>query len=247
MFERWNRNREPIGRALGFGIFGFFFLRQLAPGEWGGQFPESGEPLAIIRWLLISTLFFLFLLAYLLRRPAVSLANRPGEILLPLVAAPLPLVIVILGEYHAREPVVREFLHRLPVVSSLLDPWWIPRGSGYPGFGMMALGEGVTLAGMFWLGGSFSLLAEARLLVIRGPYRFVRHPLYAGELLSSWGYFLAVPSALSFGGAFLFTVLQGFRARLEEAKLEAFFPEYRHYRQRTGFLWPRILSRETRD
>ena len=43
----------------------------------------------------------------------------------------------------------------------------------------------------FWsLGASFSIAPAARKLVAHGPYRFIRHPMYAGEILSLFGFCL---------------------------------------------------------
>lgn len=56
------------------------------------------------------------------------------------------------------------------------------------------LGECLSLAGLFlvlWallaLGNCFGIAPADRGLVVNGPYRFIRHPMYAGELLSIAG------------------------------------------------------------
>jgi isoprenylcysteine carboxyl methyltransferase (ICMT) family protein YpbQ len=63
------------------------------------------------------------------------------------------------------------------------------------------VGECLTLAGLFlvlWallvLGNSFGIAPADRGLVVSGPYRFIRHPMYAGELLSIAAVLLSNPS-----------------------------------------------------
>ncbi len=66
-----------------------------------------------------------------------------------------------------------------------------PRGHLLPGI----LVQGVALVGMFIatasLGRSFAIAPADRGLRTTGPYRWVRHPLYASELLFYVGYLLA--------------------------------------------------------
>ena len=90
------------------------------------------------------------------------------------------------------------------------------------------------------LGRSFSIMAESRRLVTTGPYRFVRHPLYAAEEIATIGMFMqfALPWA-----ALLFVVQVAFQLRRmhnEELVLTARFPEYDVYSQTTARLIPGI-------
>ena len=61
--------------------------------------------------------------------------------------------------------------------------------------------QAVALAGwaasLATLGRSFGIVPADRGLVQRGPYRFVRHPVYAFEALFSVGYLMAAPDASS--------------------------------------------------
>jgi hypothetical protein len=52
---------------------------------------------------------------------------------------------------------------------------------------LMLSGSILATAVLLYLGRSFSILPEARRLVVTGPYRFVRHPLYATETICMLG------------------------------------------------------------
>ena len=123
---------------------------------------------------------------------------------------------------------------------------WQPLSSLDPrvGLALMAAGEAFTVGGMFSLGRSFSIFSEVRELATSGLYRWVRHPLYLGEMVAVWGYVLAWSAPWAIGCALLFTALQSWRARIEERRLLAFHPSYADYRRRTGFLWPYFGRRD---
>lgn len=91
-----------------------------------------------------------------------------------------------------------------------------------------------------WLGRSFSIMPEARALVTRGPYRFVRHPLYAAEIVMTIGVMLQFRMPLS--ALIAFAILAGQIARMgyEERVLEETFPAYAAYRQNTWRLIPYV-------
>jgi protein-S-isoprenylcysteine O-methyltransferase Ste14 len=89
-----------------------------------------------------------------------------------------------------------------------------------------------------YLGRSFSLMSEARGLVTRGPYRFVRHPLYVVEELAAIAGFI---EAFSLWAALLLALQIAFQIRRilnEEAVLAARFPDYARYRATTARVIP---------
>jgi protein-S-isoprenylcysteine O-methyltransferase Ste14 len=224
------REQETIGRWTGFVVFAVMIVRQLTfvPG-----FETFGVEQA--RWVLVTGLFVLFWSAYWRRRPALALASRPVEILLPLVCSGLPLA------QSPPTPLVVTLASLFGPASSAL---WQPRLALDPrlGLALMAAGEAFTLAGMLSLGRSFSIFSEVRELATTGLYRWVRHPLYLGEIVAVWGYVLAWPAAWAIGCALVFTALQSWRARVEERRLLEFHPSYAAYRERAGFLWPRLRT-----
>lgn len=228
-------HQEEIGRFVGLLVFGGMTLRTALAA------PAAGEPaLAWARWALVTGLFALFTAAYLRRPRARALASRTVEIALPLVVAALPFVqggppSTAMRALGAFSPAAHHAL------LSALRP--LAGGSETTGLALMAGGEALAVVGMLWLGRSFSLFAEVRELVTAGPYRFVRHPLYVGEIVSVWGYALLWSSPWTLCVAALVSVLQVWRARVEESKLARHLPGYAAYRARTGFLLPRLPGR----
>jgi protein-S-isoprenylcysteine O-methyltransferase Ste14 len=87
------------------------------------------------------------------------------------------------------------------------------------------------------LGKSFAVFPQARILVTRGPYRFVRHPLYMMEEISTLGLSLQVVQPWGLLIAVISFLLQFPRMRFEEAVLVRAFPDYTAYARRT----PRFL------
>ena len=76
------------------------------------------------------------------------------------------------------------------------------------------------------LGRSFGVVPADRGLVRRGPYRFVRHPVYAFEALFFVGYAIAVPTPRTFAVLAVWAALQVVRMVREERIIEG-YQEYR--------------------
>jgi protein-S-isoprenylcysteine O-methyltransferase Ste14 len=91
---------------------------------------------------------------------------------------------------------------------------------------VMTISMGMAVATLRVLGHSFGITPEARTLVTRGPYRWVRHPLY-------WCEAVTILALLLVTGELTLVILTGVvlaaqvrRAQLEESVLAATFPEY---------------------
>jgi protein-S-isoprenylcysteine O-methyltransferase Ste14 len=117
-----------------------------------------------------------------------------------------------------------------------------------PGQGRQALSAVLLICGMAWavwslrvLDRNVSVLAQARDVVVQGPYRWVRHPLYAGELVSSLGIAIAVNSSTALALWLALCGLQIYRAVREEQVLLQALPAYRSYRSRTAALLPGVF------
>jgi protein-S-isoprenylcysteine O-methyltransferase Ste14 len=80
-----------------------------------------------------------------------------------------------------------------------------------------------------------------RRLVVRGPYRFVRNPMYVGAGLAVAGaalFYRSMP-LIAYAGAFL-VVMHGFVMLYEEPTLrQTFEGDYEAYCRRVGRWWPK--------
>lgn len=122
----------------------------------------------------------------------------------------------------------------------------LPDWTFYPGIALMAAGIALRQWAAAVLGGCFSVLVSVRKnqpVIAGGPYRYVRHPAYAGTLLIMAGIGLAVRS---WGACLLlllvFCLVHGYRIRVEEQALVAEIGDpYRSYRERTKMLIPFVL------
>jgi protein-S-isoprenylcysteine O-methyltransferase Ste14 len=110
---------------------------------------------------------------------------------------------------------------------------------------LLIAGDAVAVAGAAWLlvsvlalGRCFGVLPAARGLVVRGPYRVVRHPVYLGELVALAGLAIAVPVPENLVALIAILAAQLVRARFEERALSEAFCEYASYAKRTPALVP---------
>jgi protein-S-isoprenylcysteine O-methyltransferase Ste14 len=212
-------SRTELARRAALALWSLLFLAfayRLAELVWQGTTAGELWTLELVRILLITVSLGLIVYAYSIRTaprvPAEGWAERW-----------FPLAVAILGFGF--------FLFRTP-------PPPVPIYA--IGSALCIAGWAVTLWAFAHLRGSFSIFAEVRELVRSGPYSFVRHPLYAGEILNWIGLgilYAGWPVALYTAGL---VALQVARARVEERKLRAALgPVYEEYSAGTGFLWPR--------
>ena len=131
-------------------------------------------------------------------------------------------------------------LYLFPLVFAYLSPKNF--GFGYDGLVYVGLAVGsagmsLWIASILTLGHSLAVLPGTDRLVTRGVYRYLRHPIYAGIILTLAGLFLACGSTICLVYVFVIVVpLNVFRARIEEAVLQEQLGEvYQKYRARTFF------------
>ena len=108
-------------------------------------------------------------------------------------------------------------------------------------FFLTGFGSAASMAVLWRLGKSFSIMPEARKLVTSGPYAYARHPLYAAEIITVIGMTLQYqqPWSLLMGGGVI--ALQVTRSLYEERVLVQAFPEYEAYRVRTKRFIPGVI------
>jgi protein-S-isoprenylcysteine O-methyltransferase Ste14 len=138
---------------------------------------------------------------------------------------------------------------RAAAVVATWAPFVIPWLHGAP---PGPVGQGVSdvllLAGTAWavwslrsLGRNLSVIAQVRDVADGGPYRWIRHPLYAGEIVSTLGLAIAAHSLAAIAVWLGICALQAYRAVREEQLLLAVLPGYGAYRIRTAALLPGIF------
>jgi protein-S-isoprenylcysteine O-methyltransferase Ste14 len=93
---------------------------------------------------------------------------------------------------------------------------------------MSATGLMLVVAAKLTLGRSFGLIPANRGVVVEGPYRALRHPIYAGYLITHAAFLLAYPSLANVAIVLVADVALIVRALLEERVLTR-DPLYRRY------------------
>jgi protein-S-isoprenylcysteine O-methyltransferase Ste14 len=183
---------------------------------------EPGELLAptaaALTWWLITLQYVLFVAAFLTRHPARVPARGVMETIFPLACAAMPFALIV--PYPFRPP-----------VRALTGLW--PLSSG-----LAIAGTLVIIAGVVRLRQSFAIMAEVREPVFGGVYRWTRHPMYVGSILTALGALLQNFSVWNGVIWLLFCACQIHRARLEERKIGRRCPAYDRYAAIVGWLGP---------
>ena len=156
--------------------------------------------------LLVSESLPAFLI--LTRREANALSDKTVDWLLALMGTILPLLAT-------------------PVASGALVP---PALSG----GIMLIGLYVQISAKLILGRSFGLIAANRGIKVAGPYRIVRHPIYAGYTIIHVGFLLGFPSLWNLVLYSTELTIQLARVLREEHLLNQ-DPGYRNYAARVRY------------
>lgn len=109
---------------------------------------------------------------------------------------------------------------------------------------IVILAVAFTFTSVAFLGRCFGVLPEVRGLVMRGPYRVIRHPVYLGEIGAFVGFVVTSQHWLNLVPLMVFIGSQLVRMRFEEAALTEEYPEeYGAYAARTPRLIPGLRPR----
>jgi protein-S-isoprenylcysteine O-methyltransferase Ste14 len=215
-----NRRREGsywfdivFGRLIPALFFSVFIVDKLllVVASWSRvnkPHTQASDYLDAVDQLLGLAYFTMIVALYVVRLP-----KRAGD------ARPLIIAASFIGSFSV---IAISFLPGVTARSWLLAPASI----------LIVLGLGYTLWALSYLRRSFSIIPEARRLVIGGPYALSRHPLYLGEGTAAVGLYLPTIGPLGLIGLAIFLGAQYVRIRAEERVLEREFPEYGEYRRR---------------
>jgi protein-S-isoprenylcysteine O-methyltransferase Ste14 len=111
---------------------------------------------------------------------------------------------------------------------------------------LMVGGTVVNLWGRAALGRNWAnqvTVYQDQTLVTTGPYRLVRHPLYASTIWMLYGACLIYRNwAATLAVTLIFLPMMIYRARQEEEALAQQFPDYAAYQRRVGRLLPKIAK-----
>lgn len=208
------------GRLIIVPVFGLLLAANIAGfcGDVKAFQPVSTVKVAVlIHRLLLVCFYALLVYFYIIRSAARSTTRSFAAKTAAVVATFLPFAMPALG--------------------------WPSENPGLMLFSNMVILFGIALAlySIRTLGGSFSIIPQARKLVQTGPYKIVRHPVYLGELISLLGVVLARPSTGALVIYCLLTALLIYRAVQEEKILAGAFPEYKTYSLRRARFIPGIF------
>lgn len=117
----------------------------------------------------------------------------------------------------------------LPGIARALGWGFVAAGIGILGWSSLRLGRSLT---------PFPRPVKHGTLVTSGPYRIVRHPIYAGVVLACLGLSIATENLFRLGVTALLLVFFDLKSRREEQWLGERYPDYQDYSKRVKKLLP---------
>lgn len=119
-----------------------------------------------------------------------------------------------------------------PLGPKLYEP---ARSLLWAALGTSVCGMAIALYSVATLRANFSIVPQARELVVSGPYRLVRHPVYLAELVITIGGVIAYPRVVLVLAELLLVALQVVRIGAEERLLDSSFSTFDGFVRATPF------------
>ncbi len=245
--SQWPK-RELLGRLVAVTIISVFLYKrfmhfEVYPGSldrliyFYQQFNRGGQAifytdaqirfiwyLRLSTWIIDISVFFGYILAYLSREKAVSVAKGFMEVVYPVLIAGFPLFISFAGNTM------------ISYTSSYYIPAYLLLLS------VMFIGGAIYLIGLLTLRKAFTIMPEARALITKGIFKYIRHPLYLGHFIFFLGITLSHFHWYTVVMYIVFFIGQYYRAKIEEKKLSEAFDDYAEYREKTGMFFPKLFA-----
>jgi protein-S-isoprenylcysteine O-methyltransferase Ste14 len=191
-------------------IIFFFLIWTIISLFSGSNIHSSSTPvtaLLLCYRILLSAFYIMAIILLLIRTDAKARSERVAPRLAAYLGTLLPLLLAYVGGSE---------------VSPGLEIFAV---------GLMTLGISFAVLSLITLGRSFGIEPQVRTLVRRGTYRFIRHPIYVGEMVALVGAVCFSPSLPRAGIVLAMVVIQTYRAVQEERLLEVNIPEYAEYKK----------------
>ncbi len=135
----------------------------------------------------------------------------------------------------------------IPYIPERFNFYLVPMNSllffSFAGSIIVVTGCVISAIAVFNLRRSFSVLIQVRNIVKHGLYRYVRHPIYSGYIITAIGLCKLSPQFFFIILSSIHVMLLVYRSYLEEKKLAAYSREYREYMRKTPFLFPIRLKK----
>jgi len=214
-----HRVLEPVRHLLTSRLLPAFALAGLVFWQLGALISELQELNAYPGWTVLgeclrSVLYAIFLCipiaAFLTHEPPRS---RDGRLLVTCAAVAATFLLAGLGLLVPSGP---ELWRTSPAVLGIA-------------LAVTLIGVALAVASAHSLGANFSFGPQGRALVVRGPYRLVRHPIYLAELAMIAGVTVVNLRLVPVVGALAVVVLQLVRIRAEERLLRSTFHGFNQY------------------
>jgi len=165
-------------------------------------------------WAIETSIFLFIALFIFLRKPLKKKAEGFNETIVPLLGGVWPFFLLFterckFGLEHQKEILL-----------------------------IMCISTGFSLFSYLFLNTSFTIIVEARELKNSGPYKYILHPVYSGQIITAIAVLVWRFSWINILVCSAFIAIQNFRASLEEKKLASAFPEYKDYSEGKARFFP---------